>query len=47
MEPIIIYKTYTEAQKRAIYKYRLFNKDKINAKRRETYHKTKLQKKKL
>lgn len=44
MEPIIIYKSYTDAQKKAIYKYRLNNKDKINKKRREAYHLKKQQK---
>jgi hypothetical protein len=38
---IIIKSSYTEAQKKAIYKYRSNNIDKINQKRRETYHRKK------
>jgi len=38
---IIIKCSYTDAQKKAIYKYRSNNADKINQKRRETYHRKK------
>jgi len=44
---IIIKCSYTDAQKKAIYKYRSNNKDKINQKRRETYKKKKELKKNL
>ena len=37
-------KTYTEAQKQAIYRYRLKNKEKINDQAKKDYQKTKLKK---
>lgn len=43
-EPVVIIKYcgYTPAQKRATYKYIEANRDKINEKQRERYHRKKL-----
>lgn len=41
-EQNIRYSSYTEAQKRAIQKYRLNNKDKINEQRKKYYYERKV-----
>ena len=39
IEPIVIYSSYTEAQKKATNKYRVANKEKINETRKAYYKK--------